>query len=73
VVKLDAEGAELDILQGMSATIARYRPALICELHATNGPFVEFMQSAGYSVQNLDGPEPVRQAGPAIHALAVPV
>ncbi|HEV3230430.1 MAG TPA: FkbM family methyltransferase [Solirubrobacteraceae bacterium] len=72
VVKLDAEGAELDILAGMSQALSSHRPAVICELHATNEPFADFMESAGYAVENLDGPEPVRSAGPEVHVLALP-
>jgi hypothetical protein len=72
VIKMDAEGAELDILAGASQTLARHRPAIVCELHATNDGFVELMESAGYRVENLDGPEPVREAGPDVHALALP-
>jgi FkbM family methyltransferase len=72
VVKIDAEGAELDILAGMARTLAARRPALICELHATNAAFVDLMDSSGYRVENLDGPEPVASAPPDIHVLALP-
>jgi FkbM family methyltransferase len=36
VVKIDVEGAELAVLNGMRDTIARHRPAIICELHDTH-------------------------------------
>jgi hypothetical protein len=32
VVKIDVEGAELDVLRGMRGTLARTRPAVICEI-----------------------------------------
>ena len=36
VVKIDVEGAELDVIRGMARTIELYAPVLVCELdHAT--------------------------------------
>ncbi len=71
VLKLDTEGAELQALQGMRATLARHRPAIVCELHDTNAEFCALMDELGYDVANLDGPAPVAGAGP-VHALAQP-
>lgn len=72
VVKIDVEGAELAVLQGMWETLARHRPAIICELHDTHRPFMAAMGEAGYRVINLEGPIPIDQAGASAHALALP-
>jgi FkbM family methyltransferase len=69
VVKLDVEGSELAVLDGMTETLRTSSPTLICELHATNAEFVARMHELGYSTQNLDGPEPLPGAG-NVHALA---
>jgi FkbM family methyltransferase len=69
VVKIDTEGAELQAIAGMRATIERHRPAIVCELHDTNEPFVALMDELGYATTNLDGPAAVAEAGP-VHALA---
>ena len=71
VLKIDTEGAELQVIAGMRATIERHRPAIVCELHDTNEAFVALMDELGYVTTNLDGPEPVGSAGP-VHALAQP-
>ncbi len=71
VLKLDTEGAELQALEGMRATIAAHRPAIVCELHDTNAGFCALMDELGYATTNLDGPAPVAEAGP-VHALALP-
>ena len=71
VVKIDTEGAELQAIAGMRATIERHRPAIVCELHDTNEAFCALMDELGYATTNLDGPEPVAGAGP-VHALAQP-
>jgi FkbM family methyltransferase len=71
VVKLDVEGSEGDAVRGLRRTLERDRPALICELHETNREFVDLMTDCGYVVSNLDGAEPVVEAGP-VHALALP-
>ena len=40
LVKIDVEGAEIAVLEGMRETIERHRPAIICELHDTHAEFV---------------------------------
>ncbi len=68
-VKIDTEGAELQVIAGMRATIERHHPAIVCELHDTNAEFCALMAELGYETTNLDGPAPVIDAGP-VHALA---
>jgi FkbM family methyltransferase len=72
VVKIDVEGAELAVLEGMRATIAQHRPAIICELHDTHREFVALVRGFGYRTINLTGAVPVEEAGPSAHALALP-
>ena len=71
VLKIDTEGAELQAIEGARETIARHRPAIVCELHDTNEAFVALMDELGYDTTNLDGPAAVASAGP-VHALAQP-
>ncbi len=71
VLKIDTEGAELQVIEGARETIARHRPAIVCELHDTNEAFVALMGELGYVTSNLDGPAALLDAGPA-HALAQP-
>ena len=68
-MKIDTEGAELQVIAGMRDTIERHHPAIVCELHDTNAEFCALMDELGYVTTNLDGPTPVIDAGP-IHALA---
>jgi FkbM family methyltransferase len=72
VVKIDVEGAEIAVLEGMRVTIERYRPAIICELHDTHAEFVALMHSHGYRLINLEGTIPVQEEGASAHALALP-
>ncbi len=72
VVKIDVEGAEIAVLEGMRATIERYRPAIICELHGTHAEFVAAMTEHGYRLINLEGTIPVQEEGASAHALALP-
>jgi FkbM family methyltransferase len=73
LVKIDVEGGELDVLAGMQRLLRDARPHVICEMHGRNAEFCEVMRAAGYSVTNLDDPEPVQTAGGNVHALCSPV
>jgi FkbM family methyltransferase len=72
VVKIDVEGAELAVLEGMRGTIDAYQPAIICELHDTHAEFVKFARSCGYRLINLEGTIPVEEEGASAHVLALP-
>jgi FkbM family methyltransferase len=52
LVKIDVEGAEIAVLEGMRETIERHRPAIICELHDTHVEFVAAMRGHDYRVIN---------------------
>jgi hypothetical protein len=41
-------------------------------MHGLNAEFCAVMGDAGYDVTNLDGPEPVYEAGVNVHALCTP-
>jgi FkbM family methyltransferase len=57
-VKLDVEGAELDVLQGAETALAKFRPKLVVELHPPMAAEVPiFMQNKGYRAFALDGKE----------------
>jgi FkbM family methyltransferase len=72
VVKIDVEGAELDVVAGMARLLREARPLVICEMHGRNAEFCAAMAAAGYGVSNLDGPERVEDAGENVHALCTP-
>ena len=73
LVKIDVEGAELEVLAGMSRLLREARPLVVCEMHGLNAEFCAAMRAAGYAVSNLDGPEPVDEAGENVHALCTPL
>jgi FkbM family methyltransferase len=69
VVKVDVEGSELAVLRGLRRTLAAAAPVLVVETHETNAELAALLDDLGYGAENLDGPEPVAQAGP-VHVLA---
>jgi FkbM family methyltransferase len=73
VIKIDVEGAELEVIGGMRHTLAEHRPVLLCEVHDCNVPYVELMTSLGYETVNLDEDVPVERGHRNAHTLARPV
>lgn len=69
LVKIDVEGAEAAVLEGLSASIQRFRPAIVCEIlrshdpsHASHAFRVEskrrvaaVLESANYAAHRIDG------------------
>jgi hypothetical protein len=65
VLKIDVEGAELQVLKGAQETLTRYHPLLVVELiddqlsemGTSSAEVTEFLRSYGYIVRNsgLDG------------------
>lgn len=72
LVKIDVEGAEIDVLTGMQKTIEKHRPVIVCELHDTGAAFVETMGALGYETANLDAKQSLVHAPVSAHALATP-
>ncbi len=72
VVKIDVEGAELDVIEGMRETIRQHRPTIVCEMHDRNREFVDLMSAHPYVVTNLDADVPVELGDRNAHTIAVP-
>lgn len=71
VIKLDIEGSEVDALRGATRLLAEVRPVLVIELHDTNAEVAAILRDASYAIENLEGPQPVEEAG-AVRILARP-
>lgn len=73
LIKLDVEGAELLVVEGMRETLRTVQPLLLCEVHDTKHEYGEFIDSIGYSVRVIDGEEPLlADAGRNPHTIAWP-
>lgn len=67
IVKIDVEGAELDVLEGMQQTLDRWHPGILLEVHPAKitrncGRSVEelnaFLARHGYETEPVSGPSP---------------
>jgi FkbM family methyltransferase len=56
VIKIDVEGAELEVIEGMKGLIAGQRPIILCEvLHAYTGETVELKKDRNHRLSALLG------------------
>lgn len=56
-IKLDAEGAELEILHGATRILKQYKPFVVCEIHSKNllHQIISFMLTYNYKHVGSDG------------------
>jgi FkbM family methyltransferase len=72
VIKIDVEGAELQVIEGARHTLSEHQPVILCEVHDCNAQYVELMRSLGYEPINLDEDVPVENGHRNAHTLARP-
>jgi FkbM family methyltransferase len=76
LVKIDVEGAELEVLAGMEQTIRRDRPTIFCEIGPeTAAAIVEFAAAVDYRILQLPGErhaEVLRVAGSSVNVVLEP-
>jgi FkbM family methyltransferase len=73
LIKLDVEGAELLVVEGMRETLRAVQPLLLCEIHDTKHGYSEFLDSIDYSVSVIDGDTPtLADAARNVHTIAWP-
>ena len=66
IMKIDVEGNEVMVVEGMEETLKTRRPILICELHEHLGDaregFIRHLQGAGYDIMDAAAIEEGRQS-----------
>jgi FkbM family methyltransferase len=72
-VKVDVEGGEVGVLEGMRATIERSRPSILCEVHGTAARVLPLLRDLGYQVRSLEGDGPVEAAPAWFHVIGSPL
>ena len=73
LIKLDVEGAELLVVEGMRETLRSVQPLLLVEVHDTNREYGEFVDSIDYLVRVIDGDtRTLADAGRNPHTIAWP-
>jgi len=53
-IKIDVEGAEYEVLQGLKNTLRRFRPKLIVEIHRKKREVLNFMSKLGYRYEVIN-------------------
>lgn len=70
LIKIDVEGGEGGVLEGMRRTLKQYAPIILCELHSFNPDGVrrtlDVLAESGYRCRSLDG-DPIAPDRSASH------
>ena len=72
LVKVDAEGAEVAILDGATELLSKAHPMLLIELHTTNQAVGRRLDQLGYVARALEGGTPIKNCAPNACVAAVP-
>jgi FkbM family methyltransferase len=73
LIKIDVEGAELIVVEGMAHVLESVQPLLLVELHDTKLGYIEFVDSIDYSARVIDGDSPeLADADRNVHTIAWP-
>ena len=66
LIKIDVEGAELEVLTGARYILEVRRPVIVCEVSSTSSPAVTaLLKDMGYRIFNADAPTASRTELPA--------
>lgn len=72
VIKLDIEGAEVEMLRGARRVLADHRPTILAEMHGRCAEVAEVLEAAGYETRVLGSDVPLAAAPWSCHVLATP-
>jgi FkbM family methyltransferase len=72
VIKIDVEGAEVDVLSGALETLRACRPRLLIELHGTNAEVANFLSELDYKALTLGECAPIAGAHWNADVVAIP-
>jgi FkbM family methyltransferase len=72
VIKIDVEGAEIDVLSGAAETIVAVRPLMFIELHDTNTAVADILLQYDYKACLPGSSASVSDAPGNVHIFAVP-
>jgi len=62
-MKLDVEGAELEVLKGASDVLQMFHPSLFVEVHGTFDPLEQFLSATGYEISRQAFDHPPKEHG----------
>ena len=66
ILKVDAEGAEAEVLRGLEGTIESHPPRIIyCEIHEAQRPVTQLLEAYGYEWSPFQSARPLLKAVPA--------
>ncbi len=72
LIKMDVEGAEVDVLAGASRTLELARPLMLIELHGTNEPVARALEEQDYTAHVLCSPASIMEAHWNARLVAIP-
>jgi len=72
LIKIDVEGAEIEVLDGAMETIRKARPILLIELHGTNATIAQRLKAFNYYPAVVGSSKSVTESHWNVHIVAFP-
>ena len=73
VVKIDVEGAELEVLRGGLRVLTEAKPVILCEVNDYESEIGDLLTSHDYALYDWDSHPRTRISSPSYNTLAVPL
>ena len=73
LIKMDVEGADIEVVEGMAATLREHRPLVVCDIHVDQSEMTRVFDTLAYDLVSIDDTSvPITETPWGTTGLAIP-